>query len=130
MKFARIVFAVAAAYGLLVLLPLYFLRNAIAISAPPAITHPELYYGFVGVTVLWQLVFVLIATDPSRYRPLMLLAVLEKLAYTIPVVILYLQGEVSKTTAGQALVDPVLGIFFLAAYLNTRKRLRAPEHLE
>lgn len=130
MKFARIVFSIAAIYGLLVLLPLYFLRDAVGRSTPPAITHPEFYYGFAGIAVLWQLVFVLIATDPARYRPLMLLAVLEKLAYTVPVVILHLRGEVPKSTVSLALVDPLLGVFFFAAYLTTRKRLRVPEHLE
>ena len=94
MKFARIVFSVAAVYGLLILLPLYFLRDTIGRSTPPTITHAEFYYGFAGVALLWQLVFVLIATDPARYRPLMLLSVLEKLAYSVPVVILHLRGEV------------------------------------
>jgi len=126
MRFARIVFSVAAVYGLAVLLPLHFLRDAVGRSTPPAITHPEFYYGFAGIAVLWQLVFVLIATDPARYRPLMLLAVLEKLAYTVPVVILHLRGEVPRSTVSLALV----GAFFIAAYLTTRKRLRVPEHLE
>jgi hypothetical protein len=130
MKFARIVFAVAAVYGLLILPPLYFLREAVGRYAPPAITHPELYYGIVGLAVLWQLVFVIIATDPARYRLLMLVAVLEKFVYTTPAVILYLRGDTSWTMVGPALVDPVLGMFFFAAYLTTRKRLRVPEHLE
>ena len=87
MKFARIVFGIAAAYGFVSLVPLYFMIEKVGRDAPPAITHPELYYGFIGLALLWQLVFVLIAVNPVRYRPIMLVAVLEKFVYTVPVVI-------------------------------------------
>ena len=50
--------------------PRRFLRPA----STPEINHPELYYGFVGVTLAWQIVYVLIGLDPLRYRPFMLLA--------------------------------------------------------
>ena len=49
MKFARIVFLVAGIYGLLVVAPQYFLEARIGRDTPPAITHPEFFYGFVGV---------------------------------------------------------------------------------
>jgi hypothetical protein len=120
-KFARIAFAGAAVYGFAVLLPLYFLLGRVNHDTPPAITHEELYYGFIGLAVLWQAVFVLIATDPVRYRPIMLIAILEKVIYTIPVVILYMQGRVHPKTLAPALVDPVLGLLFLIAYLRTRE---------
>ena len=120
MKFARIVFGFAAAYGIAVLLPLYFLLGVVNREVPPAVTHPELYYGFVGLALLWQVVFVLIAMDPGRYRPIMLIAVLEKFFYTVPVVILYMSGEVHHKVLGSSIVDPVLGILFLIAFLRTR----------
>jgi hypothetical protein len=60
MKFARIVYGIAAAYGFASLLPLYFLLGRIGQEAPPPINHPEFYYGFLGVALLWQLVFSLI----------------------------------------------------------------------
>ena len=94
MKFARIVFGLAAVYGILSLLPLYFLLDKVGRDAPPPVTHPEFYYGFLGVTFLWQLLFVLMAKDPLRYRPLMPIAILEKLVYVVPVVILYAAGRV------------------------------------
>src|SRR5262245_63460257 len=50
MKFARIVFLVAGIYGLLVVAPQYFLEAKIGRDTPPPITHPEFFYGFVGVT--------------------------------------------------------------------------------
>lgn len=60
MKFARIVFLVAGIYGLIVLLPLYFLEAQTGRDYPPPITHPEYYYGFVGVGVAWLLAFLVI----------------------------------------------------------------------
>jgi hypothetical protein len=51
MKFAKIVFLIAGIQGLLILAPLYFLERTIGRQAPPAITHPEYFYGFVGVAL-------------------------------------------------------------------------------
>jgi hypothetical protein len=119
MKFARIVFGIAAAYGFVTLVPLYFLIEKLGRDVPPAITHPEFYYGFIGVTLLWQVLFVMIAARPLRYRPIMLVAVLEKVVYTVPVVILYASGQVPVQTLWPALIDPIFGILFVAAYIRT-----------
>ena len=67
LKFAKTVFTLAGVWGILITLPLYFLRNFVDRQSPPAITHPEFYYGFVGVTLTWQLVFLIIGRDPARY---------------------------------------------------------------
>lgn len=120
MKFARIVFGIAAAYGILTLPPLYFLMERVGHDAPPAVTHPEFYYGFVGITLLWQFVFVLIAKNPDRFRPIMLLAILEKFIYTVPVLILYSQGRVQANIVHSSLFDPIFGVLFIAAYFRTR----------
>ena len=45
MKFTKIVYGIAAAYGFIALLPLYFMRGKIGHDAPPMITHAEFYYG-------------------------------------------------------------------------------------
>lgn len=119
MKFARIIFGTAAAYGLITLPPLYFLIERIGREAPPALTHREFYYGFLGLGILWQLVFILIARDPVRYRPIMPIAILEKLVYSAPVLILFSLGEVTSKILGPALVDPVFGILFVIAYART-----------
>jgi hypothetical protein len=118
-KFAGIVYGTAAAYGFVSLLPLYFLIGTIGRNAPPPLVHPEFYYGFVGVALLWQLVFVLIAKDPIRYRPVMIITILEKFVYTVPVVILYLRGEVSAKILEPSLIDPIFAILFSAAYVLT-----------
>lgn len=125
MKFARIVYGIAATYGILVLIPLYFLIDRIGHDSPPVVTHPEFYYGFIGVALLWQLVFILIATDPTRYRPIMLITILEKIVYTIPVLILYSSGRASVNTLVPALIDPILGVLFVTAYVKTRDLRRA-----
>ena len=72
MKFARWTFGGAGVYGLLAILPLYFLEDRIAQDTPPAVTHPEFYYGFVGLGLAWQMAFLGIASDPARYRLMML----------------------------------------------------------
>jgi hypothetical protein len=119
MKFARIVFGLAAVYGILSLLPLYFLLDKVGRDAPPPVTHPEFYYGFLGVTFLWQLVFVVMAKDPLRYRQLMPIAILEKLVYVVPVVILYAAGRVHANIMRSSLVDPIFAILFIVAYFRT-----------
>jgi hypothetical protein len=118
MKFLRIVFATAAAYGFISLLPLYFLLGTIGRDAPPSVTHPEFYYGFVGVTLLWQLVFVLISLDPIRYRPIMWIAIVEKVIYTTPVLILFSIGEVQPKLVAPSLIDPIFGALFFAASIG------------
>jgi hypothetical protein len=71
MKFAKIVFRIAGIWGLLVIPPLYFMFDLIGRNDPPPITHPGFFYGFVGLALSWQIAFLVIATDPVRFRPLM-----------------------------------------------------------
>ena len=114
-RFARRVFTVAGTYGLIVLVPQYFLAARIGRDTPPAITHLEYFYGFIGVAVAWQFVFLLIGRDPERYRPLMIPAVLEKLAFGVPAIILYVQGLLPGSVLFFGLLDLTLGAFFVAA---------------
>jgi len=124
MKFTKVVFFIAAVYGFTLLIPMYFLMNIIGQEAPPAISHPEFYYGFLGVTLLWQCIFVLIALDPLHYKSIIPIAVLEKLAYTVPVLILYSIDKVQANILVTALADPIFAILFIAAYF--RMSLRGP----
>ncbi|HWB87302.1 MAG TPA: hypothetical protein VG675_24380 [Bryobacteraceae bacterium] len=126
MKFARLVFGIAAVYGFVSLVPLYFMMGTIGRDAPPAITHAEFYYGFIGLGLLWQVLFLIIAARPIRYRPIMLVAILEKFIYTMPVILLYCAGRVDQRIFASSLVDPVFGILFIIAYLRTRGVAFAP----
>ena len=119
-RFARRVYTVAGIYGLVVMLPQYFLLDRIGRDAPPAVTHPEYFYGFVGVVIAWQLAFLVIARDPARYRALMPVTVLEKLVFAIPVALLYAQGRIAPSVLPFGAIDLVLGALFLASYLRTR----------
>ena len=119
MKFARIVFAVAGVYGLIVLLPQYFFIEKNSRDFPPAITHAEYYYGFIGVAVAWQIVFLVFAKNPVRYRPLMLPAIVEKAVFGIPACILYMLGRLSVSLFAAGIIDLVLGLLFAVAYSLT-----------
>jgi len=120
MRFAKIVFWIAAIWGVLVLAPLYFMFDLIGRNDPPPITHPGFFCGFVGAGLAWQIVFFVIATDPVRYRPLMIPSVLEKVSYVAPVVVLVLQGRMHPSDLVFVGSDLVLGVLFVLAYLKTR----------
>ena len=119
MRFAKIVFRIAGIYGFIVLLPQYFTEDKTGRDFPPPITHPEFYYGFVGLALTWQLLFLLLSTNPVRYRLMMIPSMFEKVVFVIPVVILYYQHRVSPVIFGVSLVDLVLGVFFLISYIKT-----------
>jgi len=122
MRFAKIVFWIAGIWGVLVITPLYFLFDLIIRTDPPPITHPGFFYGFVGAALAWQIVFFFIATDPSRYRPLMTPSVLEKLSYSAAVVLLVLQGRMHASDLVFAGIDLLLGVLFAIAYFKTPPR--------
>jgi hypothetical protein len=119
--FARRVFLGAGIYGLIVLLPMYFLEETIGRRTPPPITHPEHFYGFVGIAVAWQMVFLMIASDVRRYRLLMLPAILEKLAFGVPAWVLYATGRAAGSVAAAGAVDLVLGALFLLSFVRTSR---------
>jgi vacuolar-type H+-ATPase subunit I/STV1 len=122
MKFAKIVFRIAGIWGLLILSPLYFIFDLIGEKDPPPITHPGFYYGFVGVALVWQIAFLIISTDPVRFRPLMIAAILEKVAYSIPLLLLISAKRTSPHDLVFAGIDLLLCFLFVMAYLRTPRR--------
>lgn len=123
MKFARWVYLVGGIYGLIVLVPQYFLESRNGIEYPPVINHPEYYYGFVGVAIAWQVGFLIISKDPKRYRLMMIAAVLEKFSYGIAVSILFWQGRIAKFILVTGIIDLVLGTLFAISYRTVRERI-------
>lgn len=119
MKFAKYTFLIAGIYGIVALVPMYFLKDYVGRENPPAITHAEFFYGFIGVALAWQFVFLIISRDPAKYRLLMLPAILEKLVWGVPILILYSQNKVSASMLGAGMIDLLLGVLFVAAYLKT-----------
>lgn len=125
MKFAKWVFLISGIYGLLVSLPQYFLEKQNGIDYPPPINHPEYFYGFIGVVVAWQVLFLVLAKDPVRYRPMMIPAMLEKFSFIIAVTILFFQQRVSAMVFGFGVLDLIIGVVFVIAYLKTGVREQA-----
>ena len=122
MKFAKIVFWVAGIWGFLVLTPLYFMFDLIGRNDPPPITHPGFFYGFVGVALAWQVAFFVIATDPVRYRPLMIPSILEKVSWSTAVIVLVVQQRMHQSDLVFACTDLLLGVLFVIAYFKTSAR--------
>jgi hypothetical protein len=115
-RFAKRVFMVAGVWGLLVLSPLYFTFDLIGRLYPPPITHPDLYFGFVGLGIAWQVAFLVIARDPVRFHTMMIPAIVEKFAFVASVVVLYVQGRVQLGQLAVAAPDCVLGTLFVVSY--------------
>ena len=119
MKFARRVFLIAGIYGLIVLVPQYFLEGRIGRDTPPPITHVEYFYGFIGLAIAWQLVFLIISRDPLRYRPIMLAAIVEKAAFGLPAIALFMSDRLSAQMLGAGIIDLVLGALFAISFVRT-----------
>src|SRR4051794_12298556 len=113
MRFARWVFVAAGVYGAAVLAPQYFLEGRGGRDYPPPVTHPEFYYGFVGVALSWQLLFLVIGSDPVRFRPAMPPAVLEKASFAVAVPVLYAMERVPGVLVGFAAASAMWGLLFV-----------------
>jgi hypothetical protein len=100
MKFARTVFYIAGVYGLIVLAPQYFLEEKNGRDFPPAITHPEYYYGFIGVALAFQVLF----------------------SFVIAAIVLFAQNRIPLQMFGAAMIDLILGMLFVAAFLKTEQK--------
>jgi len=118
-NFAKIVFWVAGIWGFLVLTPLYFMLDIIGQKDPPPITHPGFFYGFVGVALVWQVVFIIVATDPVRYRPLMIPSILEKVSWSTAVIVLVMQQRMHQSDLVFAGTDLLLGVLFVITWFKT-----------
>ena len=118
MKFAKIVFLVAGIYGILVIAPLFFMEGVVSSMTPPAITHPEYYYGFACTALVWQILFLVLSRDPVRYRPMILVAVFEKIPAGIFFIALVL-FHLAPPSMLIGIVDVILGILFFIAYVKT-----------
>jgi hypothetical protein len=120
MKTARWIFRLAAIYGLAALLPLYFLEQRIGRETPPALTHLEYFYGFIGAAGVMQLIYWLVSTDPVRFRPVIRIAVLAKLSFVVPAVLLAMYAGLSGAPLALAAVDLCLAMAFSVAYCTVK----------
>lgn len=121
MNFTRWTFIVAGLYGIIMLAPLYFSENQISTSFPPAITHLEYFYGFISIALVWQILFLLIAFNPLRYKLVIIPAVLEKFSFGIITVILFSQQKISPVMLGPGIIDVIFGCLFVIAFFKTKE---------
>jgi hypothetical protein len=114
MQSAKWIFRIAGTYGVVVLVPMYFLENMFTDSV-----HPEFYYGFLGVGLAWQVLFFTLAADPVRYRPMMVPAILEKLSYGVATFWLFFAGRAASSVVLSGSVDWLFVLLFVWAYVQT-----------
>lgn len=126
-SFAPRVFFGAAVYGVLMLLPQYFLREAMDKLFQPPINHLEHFYGFVGVALAWQLAFLVIAREPLRLRPVMIADASEKLLFSGSSLVLIGLGQLPAILAILALVDLAMGVLFTVSYGRLASQRGRPE---
>ncbi len=120
MKFAKFVFLGAGVWGILVLTPLFFLFDLSGRHYPAPMEYPNFFYGFLSVTMVCQFIFLVISSDPARYRPLMIPCVFEKLGYIVALIVLHAQGRVGMVDVMNGVPDLILCVLFVAAFVKTR----------
>ncbi len=125
MRLAQRLFLFAGILGLVVLPALYFTEGFFAHLVPPEFSHPEFYYGFVGVTLAFQVVYLIIGLDPLRYRPLMPVAAAAKGSFVATMVVMVALGRIPLAPALSVLPDFVFAVLFLYAFFVTAPAARA-----
>jgi hypothetical protein len=120
MRFARYTFIGAGIWGIAVLTPLYWLVDITGRSYSAPTDYPHFFYGFLSVAMAWQAAFLVIGSNPARYRPLMLPGILEKLGHVGGVAVLYGNGRIPVLDAQAAIPDLLLAILFIVAFVKTR----------
>jgi len=81
--------------------------------------------SFFAVALAWQIAFLIIGSNPLRFRPLMIPAMIEKLGLVVTLAVLYSQGRVPAVDFQAALPDGTIGLLFIAAFLKTRRLIPA-----
>ncbi|MGZ4811003.1 MAG: hypothetical protein ACXV7D_16890 [Thermoanaerobaculia bacterium] len=119
MNFAKRAFFIAGVYGLVALIPQYFMEGKVGRDYPPPVTHPEFYYGFIGVALAWQVLFFIIARDPVRYRGAMWPAILEKVSFGLANIVLFAQGRLSAVMLAGGIADLIFAEMFYVAIRKT-----------
>jgi hypothetical protein len=121
MKLARCVFLTAGILGLLPVVPLaYAAMVNEQIMLPDVGSASLFFYGFVFQYVCWQILYIVLARDPVRYRPMMILAFLAQVIAPLYPAWLYLYGF--RLWISIVVVDLVLAMLFLVAFWLTGRK--------
>lgn len=103
----RWLFGAAVAYGLVATLALY---------AHPLGADTLYVWAFAGAAAATQLLYLLIATDPRRYRATIPIGIASKLSFALPVLWLYAHGTAGRGTLAAAVIDLLLAGAFGVAF--------------
>jgi hypothetical protein len=122
MKVARFIFLIAGVLGLVSTVPLAFAEKAMGVR------QPEFYYGFVLLDICWQILYLVLSSNPVRYRPMMIPAFLAKGSGTVALTWLYLLGRVSRQWVAIGAADGVFAVLFLVAFRATRVEANVASH--
>lgn len=117
--FAKWVFRGAGIYGVLLIAPMFLLEPVFNAQGQP-LTHPEHFYGFVGVTLAFQLIFLVMSRNVPRFRPLIPVCIFEKVVFPAAVWPLFLAGRTPAVVAGFATIDLLLAVLFAISWVRTR----------
>jgi hypothetical protein len=120
MRFAKLVFIGAGLWGIIVLTPLYFLVDVTGRRYAAPVDYPHFFYGFLSLAMAWQSAFLVIGSNPARFRPMMIPAVLEKFSHVAGVAVLFGRGRLAMADAAAAGPDLLLGILFIISFVMTR----------
>jgi hypothetical protein len=99
---------------------MFFLEDQISQRDPPAITHPEFYYGFACAALAWQIVYLMMSRDPVRLRPVLIPAIAAKTGFAISVFVLFAHNRLSAVNVALPSIDLVLAVLFAWAYFALR----------
>lgn len=122
MKFARWVFLIAGILGLLPVLLLAY--DTIAngeVILPDFASMGLFFYVFVFQYVCWQILYIVLASDPVRYRPVMIPSFFAKVSAPFNPIWLFLFGF--NYWIPIAVVDVVFAILFLIAFWSAGRGL-------
>ena len=108
----------------------FFSEYQIGINFPPVINHPEYFYGFLSITLAWQILFLFIAIDPVKYKLFIIPAMLEKYFYGATLIILYSQNRLPVMVLSSGIIDLILGILFAVAFFKSKEMPEQKEPIQ
>lgn len=120
MSFAKFTFIGAGIWGITVLTPLFWHVDLTGRRYGVPTEHPDFFYGFLTVAMAWQIAFLVIASNPARFRLLMIPSIVEKLGYVGVLAVLYWNGRIAAVDAQAAVPDLLLALLFIVAFVRTR----------
>jgi hypothetical protein len=124
MRFAKVVFIAGGVWGIAALAPLYWLVDISGRRYAAPTDYPQFFWGFMSVALAWQCAFILIGSNPVRFRPLMVPAIVEKFGFIATLAVLLGRGRIPAADAAAAIPDAAVGLLFIVAFAATSSRAR------